>query len=76
MANTETDRAFFNREIRILLVILIIFSSSYMARGIWDMITKVEWKYFDGIVTQLLIDISSDFAPVVLIMLFHYKNFR
>ena len=76
VANTETDKAFFNKEIRILLLVLVIFSSTYMARGIWNMITIVEWKNFPGLVTQLLIDITGDFAPIVLIMSFHYKNFR
>ena len=76
VANTETDKAFFDKEIRILLLILVIFSSTYMARGIWNMITIVEWRNFAGLITQLLIDITGDFAPIVMIMLFHYKNFR
>lgn len=33
----KDDKSVFNREIRALLVILVIFSSTYIMRGIWDL---------------------------------------
>ena len=33
---SQEDREFFDKEIRTLVIILIIFSSTYILRGIWD----------------------------------------
>ena len=76
MANTVIDQNIFNKEIRTLLAILVIFSSTYMARGFWDILASEEFDESSGMRGQLLIGICCDFAPVVLLMLFHYKNFR
>ena len=76
MAHTETDKAVFDREIRTLLAILVIFSSTYMLRGIWDLMLKVNFAHFGGMLGQLLVGLGCDFAPVFLLMVFHYKNFR
>ena len=58
------------------MVILVIFSSTYMLRGIWDLMLTVNFAHFSGMLGQLLVGLICDFAPVVLLMLWHYKNFR
>ena len=76
VAHTETDKCVFDKEIRTLLAILVIFSSTYMLRGIWDLMLEVNFSHFNGMLSQLLVGLGCDFAPVFLLMVFHYKNFR
>lgn len=75
VTNNEADRDFFNGKIRTLLAILIIFSSTYMLRGVWDLKEHPNSGTFVKIIEMLSIGILCDFVPIMFIMVFHYKNF-
>ena len=47
-----------------------------MARGIWDLEVDLEFTELKGIVSYLLTGFICDFIPVIILIIFHYKNFR
>ena len=73
---SQFDREFFDREIRTLVIILVIFSSTYILRGIWDIKMDPNLQKFNGIICQLLVGIICDFGPLMMLMCFHLKNFQ
>ena len=58
------------------MTILVLFSSTYLARGIWDLEVNLEFSELKGIVSYLMTGIICDFIPVIILIIFHYKNFR
>ena len=70
------DRGQFKREIRALLAILIIFSSTYLLRGIWDLKVDIDSGAFDMMIESFSIWLLCDFVPVMFLLVFHYKNFH
>ena len=70
------DRGEFKREIRALLAILIIFCSTYLLRGIWDLKTNPASEAFTMMMESFSIAILCDFIPVMFLLVFHYKNFN
>ena len=74
-ASSQADREFFNREMCELLAVLIIFSSTYILRGSWDIKMTSNLTEFWGMIESLSIGIICDFAPVMLLLVFHFKNF-
>ena len=76
ITNSQTAADVFNREIRILLMILVIFSVTYITRGVWDLLRDPNPNSFVGLMDSLAIGIINDFAPVMFLMVFHFKNFN
>ena len=58
-----------------MLAILIIFSSTYLLRGVWDLFEVPDGSTFKGILEGLSIGLLCDFAPIMLLLVFHFKNF-
>ena len=57
------------------MAILIIFSSTYILRGVFELEVKTSLRKFNGMIYSLLIGLICDFTPLMLLMTFHYKNF-
>ena len=76
VASTQFDKDFFNGEIRALLTILIIFSSSYMLRGFLDILGDRSDVFFVTIMEFLTVGFIGDFATIMPLMAFHKKNFK
>ena len=73
---TQADKEVFNREIRALVTILIIFSSTYMLRSFWDFFSSTTPSPFVGTLVGFGVGLICDFAPIMFIMVFHFKNFK
>ena len=71
----SNERAYFNKEICKLWIILSVFSATYMIRGIWDTLSLRKNDSFGLLVWSVLNGLLYDFIPVMLIMYFHYRNF-
>ena len=65
----------FNREIRTLWVILTIFTIAYAIRGLNDLTNGSDGKFI-GIIDDLIVGIVCDFIPIMLLLVFHFRNFR
>ena len=72
------DKSVFDHEINALLTILVIFSSTYILRGVFDVWFNkfVNVHTFKGLLFAFLVAIICDFIPLAMFMIFHYKNFR
>ena len=71
----SAERAYFDREICMLWIILSVFSGTYMIRGVWDYIAHPGRENFGLLLWTILDGVLYDFVPVMLIMYFHYRNF-
>ena len=71
----SAERAYFNREICMLWIILSVFSSTYMIRGVKDYMAHPSGNSFKHLLWTILDGVLYDFIPVELIMYFHYRNF-
>ena len=58
------------------MAILIIFSSTYILRGFFELLTITSLTSFKGMIYSLLVGLICDFTPLMLLMTFHYKNFH
>ena len=76
VTGNQFDKEFFNKEIRVLIVILVIFSSTYILRGIWDIKMSPALHTFGGMLNALFIGLICDLGPVMMLMFFHLKNFK
>ena len=65
----------FKKEICALIVTLVIFSLTYMLRGIYNLEAKENSSEFKGIMVGLTIWVLCDFVPVMFLLIFHFKNF-
>ena len=62
-----------------LIITLVAFSISYLARFIWDSIyilNEYEWDPFVEEMLQLVLFLIFDFVPFVSIFAIHFRNFR
>ena len=75
VASTQADKDFFNRKIRTLIAILVMFSSTYLMRGVWDLISNPASSVFVQDIVTFAIFILCDFVPVMFMLVFHFKNF-
>ena len=70
----------FKNEIRILIITLVAFCTSYLVRWIWDMQTFLHqdsWQSsYTEMMVQLLVFFFFDFLPFICIFVVHYKNFE
>ena len=66
----------FDREIWVLLAILVIFSSTYILRGVFELEVHTNLSSFRGMIYSLLVGLICDFTPLMLLLTFHYKNFH
>ena len=66
----------FKREICALIITLVIFSLTYMLRGIYNLKAYKSLVAFQGIMVGLAIWILCDFVPVMFLLVFHFKNFN
>ena len=71
MANKDI----FKREICALIVTLVIFSLTYMLRGLYNLKAYKSQFAFEGIMVGLAIWLLCDFVPVMFLLIFHFKNF-
>ena len=63
--STLAEKDLFNREIRALIAILVIFSTTYMLRGIYDLKMHPDSSLFVDLLIGFGIGILCDFAPVM-----------
>ena len=76
VTTTRAAKDVFNKDIRGLIIVLVVFSLTYVLRGLWDYNREPNPTKFFGLMDSLAIGILSDFAPVMFLEVFHYKNFH
>ena len=70
-------RRLFNKEITTLVIIMVVFSISYLVRALWDQIYTPKSAYsFTTLTLSLLLGLCFDFFPVSLLLTLHFINFR
>ena len=73
----DHDKAFLDQEICKLTIILIIFNSTYLIRALYDFFAEPEGTTTVKIlVSGMILGATWDFLPVMLLMTYHYRNFR
>ena len=70
------EQNFYNTEIFTLWVILGVFSITYLLRALWDILTDPKHASFETMLIDMNIGIVCDFFPVMLLMIYHYRNFK
>ena len=68
------DKNEFKREIRALIVTLVLFSLTYMLRGIWDLKIFSFSDAFGRLMIEITIVILCDVVPVMFLLGFHFRN--
>ena len=76
VSRSSIDKQAFNNEIRTLWIILSVFSSTYLARGVWDTFYNPTFTHFWSMMAAVLTGLVWDFFPCMLIMVFHHHNFK
>ena len=76
VTTTRAAKDVFNREIRGLVAVLVVFSLTYILRGLWDYMRSPNPTKFKGLMDSLAIGLLSDFAPVMFLEVFHFSNFH
>ena len=66
----------FNREIYSLWCILTIFTITYVVRGVWDYMVDPSFPNFRETCEELWLGLFCDFLPIMLLLIFHMRNFR
>jgi hypothetical protein len=66
----------FDKEIKILWVILGVFNITYLMRAVWDMMTDEFYISYTIMVSVMLLAIVWDFVPVMILLVFHYRNYK
>ena len=61
---------------KILVAILFIYSSTYMFRGLFDLKADPNLSNFKELLIAILIGTFCDFVPIMLLLIFHFRNFR
>ena len=60
-----------------LWVILGVFDLTYLARAIWDFVyLNTQLPNFNEMLAAILLGLFWDFMPVMMILIFHYRNFK
>ena len=59
-----------------LRIILGVFSASYLVRALWDTFYDPKSTTFGSLAGAISLGIVFDFAPVMLLILLHYRNFK
>ena len=70
------DKNEFKREVRALIVTLVLFSLTYMLRGIRELENIQHSGTFKHITIDIIISFLSDFVPVMFLLIFHFRNFN
>ena len=76
LVSTKIVKENFSKEICTLWTILFTFSITYLIRGLFNQI--FEWRQsldFNFVLYDITINILFDFAPIMLMLMFHFKNF-
>lgn len=73
---SDVNKSLFDKEIKILWVILSVFSFTYLIRAVWDTMTSELYKSYALMVSAMSLTLLWDFAPVMLLLIFHYRNYR
>ena len=74
---SNVENANFNKEIRVLWVILSTFSVTYVIRGSWsEFVVPHLSDWYGWSLLQILLGILFDLIPITLILVLHLKNFR
>ena len=74
--NNKNEKAVFDREIRVVLIILVIFNIGYVFRSVYDVVFSDNLDQFSTDVMFLFLSIFCDFMPISVLITFHYRNFR
>ena len=73
---SNVENANFNREIRVLWIILSTFSVTYVIRGSWaEFVVPHLSERYGWSLLQILLGLLFDFIPITLILVLHLKNF-
>ena len=70
------QKKIFNSEINTLVMILIIFSSSYLLRGFWNEILSESSRAFAKLTTQVVAGLIFDCVPIMFLLIYHLRNFH
>ena len=72
----EMSDNFFKKEIKTLSTILIIFSSSYLLRIVYDVCAVMPYRlaFFPQFMINLLVTIPFDLIPLLVVIVFHWRN--
>ena len=76
VVSTKIVKENFSKEICTLWTILFTFSITYLIRGLFDQIFIWRVFSFKFIIYDIPINILFDCIPIMLMLMFHFKNFR
>ena len=76
LVSTKIEKANFSQEICTLWTILFTFSITYILRGFYDQIDGLQNTNYIFQIIAITIFLLFDFVPIMLMLVFHYKNFR
>ncbi len=66
----------FDKEIKLLWLILGVFDITYLVRAVWDSTTNEFYVNYGEMVSVMLLAILWDFVPVMILLIFHYHNYK
>ncbi len=66
----------FDKEIKLLWLILGVFNITYLVRAVWDSTTNEFYVNYGEMVSVMLLAILWDFVPVMILLVFHYHNYK
>ncbi len=76
-AQGESDKQrMFDKEIKLLWVILGVFNITYLIRAVWDSVTNEFYVDYGTMVGVMMLAILWDFVPVMILLVFHYRNYK
>ena len=70
------QKQMFDSEIRTLKLILLIFSTSYLVRALWNAILIESSKNFGQLMIQTVLGLSNDCMPILFVLFYHLRNFK
>lgn len=76
VARGKDEESTISKEICKLWIILSVFSVTYLMRSMWDIFANPEFASFKGMLVDLIIGILCDCIPVMILMIYHHRNFR
>ena len=75
MGGNAAELKLFTGEIRTLFLIMLMFTSTYLARALWDAFQQPTGTSFESMAGSIWLSLAFDFFPVSLLMYLHYRNF-
>ena len=77
LVSTKIVKENFSKEICTLWTILFTFSITYIIRAVWDQISVRQHRQdFRYTLCDITLHILYDWIPIMLMLMFHFKNFR